>query len=70
MTKRNEELRSRIKSIEMICHAALVGQPDDDEACRRHLEEYTRRIRSAVMADSKEEVQHDRQGEGGNNVGV
>lgn len=70
MTKLNEELRDRIKSIEMMCHTALVGQPDDDEGCRRHLEESLRRIRSAVMAGSKEEVQHDRQGEGGNNVGV
>lgn len=69
MTKLNEELRTKIKSIELMCHTALVGQPDDDEECRRHLEESLRKIRS-VLETAKKEVGNDGQGEGGSDVGV
>lgn len=48
MTKENEEMRALIKSVELMCHAALVGQPDDDEECRKHLESSVEKIRAAV----------------------
>lgn len=52
MTIENESLRNKLKAVELMCQSALATQPEEDDACRRHLEDALSKVRAALSEDS------------------
>ena len=49
MTEKNIALRNVLKEVESVIVSALRSQPEDDEACRRHLEKTRDAIQSILL---------------------
>ena len=48
MIRENEQLRCRIKAVELMATTCLATQPDDDRACGEHLRATLKKIAKEV----------------------
>ena len=56
MTEENQKIRDSLKAAENIIVSALAHQPDNDDACHKHLLQAKIDVEKVINPDTKESV--------------